>query len=436
MDPSQMRGKKGSIISASGMELNDFIHNCRVSGMFDFRAPLYVPHDLELIKRMTIKDFDHFEDHRTIHDEDSESLFANSLFMMKGRKWHELRAALSPAFTGSKMRQMFELVSECADELIGYLLEEAKAGQTDDVEMKDFFSRYTNDVIASCAFGLKVNSLKNRDNDFYLNGKILTNITSIKTMLKLVVMRGCSKLADYFGIDVFDYKATQFFRSIIFDTMRERDEKHIHRPDMINILMQLRQGAISSENEDAANDDAGFATVEESSIGKRIVKRKWTDNQLFSQAMIFFFAGFETSANLLTTLAYEMVANPDIQEELHDEIQMIHEQRAGKRLDYETLQKMKYLDQVVTETLRKWPPFPQVDRVCVKDYHYDDGDLKLNIKKGEALFISIYGVQHDPQYFPNPDRFDPERFSDANKANIMPASLLAFGIGPRNCIGM
>lgn len=145
--------------------------------------------------------------------------------------------------------------------------------------------------------------------------------------------------------------------------------------------------------------------------------------------------GFDLVSNLLTTMAYELIANPEVQQKLYDEIKATHDMRQGKRLDYDTLQKMKYLDQVVTETLRKWPPASQLDRLCVKDYSYDDGDLKFSMKKGTELMIPVYGIHHDPQYYPNPERFDPERFSDENKDHIVPGSFLPFGNGPRNCIG-
>lgn len=82
-----------------------------------------------------------------------------------------------------------------------------------------------------------------------------------------------------------------------------------------------------------------------------------------------------------------------------------------------------------------WPPAPQSDRACVKEYTYDDGSVKLNLKPGECVVVPIYGIHHDPQYYPDPERFDPERFSDENKDSIVPGSFIPFGVGPRNCIG-
>lgn len=65
---------------------------------------------------------------------------------------------------------------------------------------------------------------------------------------------------------------------------------------------------------------------------------------------------------------------------------------------------------------------------------YDSGKLQFKVEKGTPFLIPIYGIQHDPQYFPDPEKFDPERFSDENKDRILPGTYIPFGVGPRNCI--
>lgn len=68
------------------------------------RKPFFSIRDPELLKQMAVKDFDHFEDHRSFVDEKADVMFGNSLVSLKGSKWRDMRATLSPAFTGSKMR--------------------------------------------------------------------------------------------------------------------------------------------------------------------------------------------------------------------------------------------------------------------------------------------------------------------------------------------
>lgn len=156
-----------------------------------------------------------------------------------------------------------------------------------------------------------------------------------------------------------------------------------------------------------------------------------------AQCFVFFLAGFETSSTLLTFIAYELLANPDIQQKLYEEIARVNEELNGERVTYEAIQKMSYLDQVVCETLRMRPGAVLLDRTCVKDYIYDYGNgLNFTIEKGSHILYNVYGVHHDPKFFSNPMKFDPSRFSDENKKLIAPGTYTPFGIGPRNCIGM
>lgn len=85
------------------------------------------------------------------------------------------------------------------------------------------------------------------------------------------------------------------------------------------------------------------------------------------------------------------------------------------------------------ETLRMYPPVPTLTRICVQDYKMKNTDVV--IEKDTSILISTLGLQRDPEYFPNPDKFDPERFSEENKKNRHPFVHLPFGDGPRNCIG-
>lgn len=89
------------------------------------------------------------------------------------------------------------------------------------------------------------------------------------------------------------------------------------------------------------------------------------------------------------------------------------------------------------ESLRKWPSTTITDRVCTSPYTIQPvtpNEKPLFLKKDDAVWIPIYGLHRDPQYYPNPERFDPERFNSENKNKIKPYFYLPFGTGPRSCI--
>lgn len=253
----------------------------------------------------------------------------------------------------------------------------------------------------------------------------------------MILLQKLPFISHYFNVGILDKGITKFFRSIIVEMMETRKANNIHRPDMINILMQVRDGWLERTSTDAAKEASvdGFATVHESNVGKAVVTRKWTDDELNAQCFLFFFAGFETSSTILSFAAYELLINPDIQQRLYEEIADTEEELQGKGLAYDAIQKMKYMDQVVSEILRKWPPFVNIDRHCVKDYQLDHSGKRFKIEKKSVVWFPAYALHHDPQYYPAPERFDPERFSDENRGNIVQGTYIPFGIGPRNCIG-
>lgn len=151
---------------------------------------------------------------------------------------------------------------------------------------------------------------------------------------------------------------------------------------------------------------------------------------------ILFIFSFDTTSTLLQTTCYELMKNPDIQLELYNEIDSVASTLEGKSISFEELHKMTFLDMVVSEGLRKWPPIIQTNRICTKDYDVVLGNGKtITIKKDQQILFPYYHIQNDPAYFPNPEKFDPHRFGNENKGSIVQGTYLPFGLGRRNCIG-
>nr|XP_019557470.2 probable cytochrome P450 9f2 [Aedes albopictus] len=446
MKPTFLVGNSGPIltrkrdITSHVREIYNSYPDAKMVGFYDLTKPVYMIRDVEIIKTITVKDFEHFTDHTptmtgTGEEVREDSLFGNSLFALRGQKWRDMRATLSPAFTGSKMRHMFELVAECGQSMAAFLVSEAKAGKRLEFEMKDTFARFGNDVIATVAFGIKVDSMRDRENDFYMKGKQLLNFQRLTLLVKFLLMRAMPSLMEKLGADFVDAEAGKYFTEMILENMKQRKLHGIVRNDMIHMLMEVRKGALKHEKGEQDTKDAGFATVEESQVGKSTHSRIWKDNELVAQCFIFFLAGFDTLSTGLTFLTYELALNPEIQQRLYDEVMETESNLDGKPLTYEVLQQMQYMDMVISESLRKWPPGIVGDRYCTKDYHYKDSAGSFVIEKGKSVWIPSIAIHNDPRYYPNPDKFDPERFSDENRAKINPAAYIPFGAGPRNCIG-
>lgn len=162
----------------------------RYSGFYQFLLPTLVLRDPDLIKQITVKDFDHFTDHSTTVP--GEPMLSKNLFTLKGQEWKDMRATLSPSFTSSKMKGMFTLISDCANNFVEYFKQINQ--DTITIEMRDTFTRFTNDAIATTAFGIKVDSLKDRNNQFYVMGKEITSFTSFWKNFKFFGYYACPRL--------------------------------------------------------------------------------------------------------------------------------------------------------------------------------------------------------------------------------------------------
>ena len=127
-----------------------------------------------------------------------------------------------------------------------------------------------------------------------------------------------------------------------------------------------------------------------------------------------------------------MALNPSIQDKLIEEINSVADENGD--VEYDTLVKLPYIDAVLSETLRKYPPAIRNIRVASENYKL--GDTGIELFKGQLVLIPVYAMHHDEQFYPDPERFDPTRFLPENRHSIVPYTYLPFGVGPRNCIGM
>lgn len=136
----------------------------------------------DLLKQITVKDFEHFTDHQSFVPED-DPLFGKFLTLLKGKKWRDVRSVMSPTFTSSKIRYLFGHMQKAADQFIDYF----KSNERVEIEMRDTFTRFTSDVIATTVFGAHIDSLKDRDNEFYRMVAEATDLRSLKKTSKIMV---------------------------------------------------------------------------------------------------------------------------------------------------------------------------------------------------------------------------------------------------------
>ncbi|KAK9874654.1 hypothetical protein WA026_005477 [Henosepilachna vigintioctopunctata] len=241
-------------------------------------------------------------------------------------------------------------------------------------------------------------------------------------------------ITKFLGVPLFGAKARNFFVNIVKDTIKLREEKNFKRPDMLGLLIEARKGQQNEDNTDEVKDNS-FAATEEHLSGNQGA-RDLSDMDIASQVFVFFLAGFETLSTAMCFMAYELAANPEVQKKLIDEIDRNKPDTWPPSFD--TLASMPYIDMVVTETLRKWPINIVIDRLVTKPYVIEPklpGEKPVHLEKDTMIMIPAFAIHYDPEYFKEPEKFDPERFSPENRKNVDPYTYMPFGVGPRNCIG-
>ncbi|XP_052843557.1 probable cytochrome P450 6a13 [Drosophila gunungcola] len=370
----------------------------RYCGYFTFLNKALFVMDLELVRKIMISDFGSFADRGLFHNVRDDPLTGNLLFL-DGPEWRWLRQNLTQVFTSGKMKLMFPNMVE-----VGERLAQACHQQIGEIEAKDLCARFTTDVIGSCAFGLECNSLQDPDSEFRRMGRSVTT-EPLHSVLVQAFMFSQPALARMLRMRLFRPEVSAFFLDTVRQTLDYRRRENIHRNDLIQLLMEL--------GEEGAKDALSF-------------------EQIAAQALVFFLAGFDTSSTTMSFCLYELALNPDIQDQLRVEILDVLS-RNNQKLTYESVQEMPYLDQVVSETLRKYPILPHLLRLSTKEYLVPDSNLTL--EPGTKIMIPVHSIHHDPELYPDPEKFDPSRFEPEEIRARHPFAYLPFGEGPRNCIG-
>lgn len=173
-----------------------------------------------------------------------------------------------------------------------------------------------------------------------------------------------------------------------------------------------------------------------------------TPDEVVSQCVIFFLAGFETTATLLSVTAFHLAQNPAIQERLYEEtVAVIEKLKAEspdepdiyKLITYEAIQtRFEYLNAVINETLRIDSPGIFLERTASKDIELTNGDgsVSVALKEGDIVHVPVWTMHRDEKYFPEPERFKPERFlsSSLSEPTFNKNAYNPFGTGPRACV--
>ncbi|KAK5641369.1 hypothetical protein RI129_009916 [Pyrocoelia pectoralis] len=371
--------------------------SAKYGGYYSFLTPVFIPVDLDLIKKILISNSDCFVDRVSYVDEQNDPLSVN-LLHAHGETWKRFRAKISPSFSNSKIKTFLPIMMAKNRDLIRLIEETVKKAEP--LNVKEVLDRYTIDVVGLYTCGTDLGTLTCKDSELKHQLAEFFNTSAVNSLIRFLIT--APKILKYLKIMTFTKKVTKFFMTLINDIIQNRNQNESRGTVALDILMKAERTDSSGE--------------------------KFTRSEIVSNIAILLLAGYETTSNALTFCLYELASDVTLQETLRSEINTL-----DSNPSYDDIASLSLLNKCVNETLRKYPLGTVYTRECTKTFHVPNSNIIL--EKGAHVYIPIRGIQWDPEYFPDPETFNPERFSKEHISERHPCMWFPFGLGPRHCVG-
>ncbi|KAH7699044.1 cytochrome P450 3A24-like protein [Aphelenchoides avenae] len=383
--------------------------------------------DLDVMRAVLVKEFVCFEDRPGSKGSkpslDKKSLMRNMLTVKRGDDWRRVRNVITPAFTTGKMRHLVPLLEESATRLCSLIDRHIKDDR--EIPLKEIMGRISLDMIARCGFAVDIGSFdEGEESPFITHTKEIFKIPIAKALMVFSTPFISDTLESFFGIDLMANAATDFFRNILERLYDERRADPQARDKYRDLFQQLVNAMEDEDHEQTTEDGISHEEIRQHTV-KHVSKM-----EVLAQSFILLIAGYETTGTTLHFALYFLAKLPEIQQKALEEIEQVV--RDSEHITYEHITNMPYLSQVICETLRICPPALQTNRIC----NHPITIKGIPFERGTMFTVPIYAMHHDPELYPEPEKFDPDRFLPEEKARRDPLTYMPFGYGPRNCVGM
>ncbi|GFR77107.1 cytochrome P450 [Elysia marginata] len=360
-----------------------------------------------------------------------DEVFGNCLLFVEGAEWKRLRGILSPIFTAARLREKAVLINKASCKAVNTLLEAAH--QKKQVPINEVFRAFTIDVILSTL--LSVDPEGNTAATELFRKHVPKMIRPSPFRLKMFLLSGMFP----------------FLSPLLGKLSDESQETRHFYVNFISQIAEKRAGVSEGTFKDFLENMAEAETEDTAES-----RTKLTFKELVSQASLFFLAGNDTSSFVLAVLAYLLARHQNIQDalvaELKRELSTDTPKDSSLRLsnvkntpflNYDSVQKLLLMKACILETLRLHPVISVFTRQALESTEISG----YPIPAGAGIYIPVKSICSDPDLYPEPELFKPERFlkdhlenqmtdSATGEAGLGSSMFLPFGVGPRNCIGM
>jgi cytochrome P450 len=349
-------------------------------------VPVYLvvhPRDIETVLVTNAGNFTKSADYRAL-----ARVLGQGLLTSEGDFWKRQRSLIQPAFHRQNIQAYAEVMTRAA----GRMLDSWK--EQDERNIHEDLMRVTLEIVALCLFGAEVGGAAERV------GKAMEVVT------ERFIVNASLALLFRFDIPVLfarrEWRAIRELSGIIGSIIQKRRSSNQPREDLLDMLLRVRDAD--------GNPMSG--------------------EQLRDEVMTLFLAGHETTAIALSWACYLIAQDPQVERKLTEELRAV----LGDRVPTpENLPRLRYTEMVLKEAMRLYPAVWGIGRKAVKECELGG----YRVPAGSNIFILQWRTQRDPRFFPDPERFDPERWREdpVRSGKIPRFAYFPFGGGPRVCVG-
>ncbi|EDW69010.2 cytochrome P450 4d8 isoform X1 [Drosophila virilis] len=344
----------------------------------------------------------------------------NGLLLSHGRVWHQRRKIITPTFHFSILEQFVEVFDQQSSICIQRLQQRAD-GQTC-FDVYPFICLAALDIIAETAMGTKVNA-QLAESTPYAN--------AVNECTALMAWRFMSIYLQNELLFTLTHPHLKWRQTQLIRTMHEFTIGVIERRRQA--LEQAQQLGGGSECENAVGSKRRMALLDvllQASVNGRPLKNE----EIREEVDTFMFEGHDTTTSAISFCLWCISRHANVQAKLLAEILQVLGTDRNRAINMRDLGELKYMECVMKESLRQFPPVPLVGRTLQADFKYSHSKVGDGvIPAGSEVIMGIIGMHNDPAYFPEPLRFKPERHESGERAATF--AFVPFSAGPRNCIG-
>ncbi|XP_067830351.1 cytochrome P450 3A24-like [Heptranchias perlo] len=378
-------------------------------GLYLGRQAFLVLTDTEIIHKVFIED--HCEIFSNARTHRSQYPFSESFFQADDNDWRRIHQILTPGFGSTHLRQMFPLVVTNADGLVQHFGKSYREGKP--VTVRELFAQYARNVLMMSVFDLDVNKQGSGSHAFIHYWDLLLRAHNRYSTISVTLMfPALMPLLRTMKFYIFWREAVTYFTGVV-RCARARRRDCTEAQKSTSFLQYLL------DHEEIKTD------VRKKSLPACAAL---TESEIVAQALRFLLSAFKTTTYMLEFTTYLLARHPSVQHQLQQEIFTTVKQ---KGFTYESISGMEYLDMVVMETLRLFPPVVWLQRTCTKSVEV----CEVKIPRGIQVTVPVWVMHHSREFWDHPCRFNPLRFTREERDARDPQCYLPFGLGPLSCIG-